>query len=144
MSAKSDYLENKMIDHVFRGIAFPMPTVLAVALFSAGPTDAGGGTELSGGSYARAPLNPSATNWTNTQNSGTGASSGTGGQTTNAVVVTFPAPTGAWGVATHFAICDALVAGNPLYIAPLLAPKTINSGDPAPTFPPGTLTVTEA
>jgi len=144
MSAKTDYLENKWIDHTFRGIAYPMPTVLAVALYSAAPSDAGGGTELTGGGYARAPLNPSATNWANTQASGTGASSGTSGQTTNAVAVTFPAPTGAWGVATHFAIHDALTGGNPLYWAPLLAPKTINSGDPAPTFPVGSLAVTEA
>jgi hypothetical protein len=144
MSAKTDYLENKLIDHVFRGIAFPAPTVIAIALFTAAPSDAGGGTEVAGGGYGRAALNPSATNWTNTQGAGTGASAGTGGQTSNAVVVTFPAPSGAWGVATHFAICDALTGGNVLYTAPLQAPKTINAGDPAPTFPVGTLTVTEA
>ena len=144
MSAKTDYLENKWIDHTFRGIAWPMPTILAVGLFTAAPSDAGGGTEVAGGGYARAALNPSATNWTNTQASGTGASSGTGGQTSNAVVVTFPAPTGAWGVATHWGIFDALTGGNPLYVAPLTTPKTINSGDPAPTFPVGALTVTEA
>jgi len=144
MSAKTDYLENKWIDHTFRGIAFPAPTVLAIALYTAAPSDAGGGTEIAGGGYARAQLDPSATNWKNTQASGTGASSGTGGQTANAVVITFPAPTGAWGVATHFAVCDALTGGNVLYQAALAAPKTINSGDPAPTFPIGALTVTEA
>jgi len=144
MSAKSDYLENKVIDHIFRGIAFTMPASLYVALYSAAPSDAGGGTELAGGGYARAQLDPSASNWRNTQNSGTGASAGTGGQTANAAAITFPAPTGAWGVATHFAIFDALTGGNPLYTAALGAPKTINAGDPAPTFPIGTLVVTEA
>jgi hypothetical protein len=144
MSAKTDYLENKWIDHTFRGIAWPMPATLAVGLLTAAPSDAGGGTEVVGGGYARAQLDPSATNWRNTQNSGSGASSGTSGATANAVTITFPAPSGAWGVATHFAIYDALVAGNPLYWAALTAPKTINAGDPAPTFPAGTLIVTEA
>lgn len=144
MSAKTDYLENKWIDHTFRGIAWPAPTVLAVGLLTAAASDAGGGTEVVGTGYARAQLDPSATNWRNTQNSGTGASSGTSGQTANAVVITFPAPTGPWGVATHFGIWDALSGGNLLYQAPLAAAKTINSGDPAPTFPVGTLTVTEA
>jgi hypothetical protein len=144
MSAKSDYLENKYIDHTFRGLAYPVPTVLAIALFTGAPSDVGGGVEISGGGYARAQLDPSPTNWRNTQNSGSGASTGTGGQTANAVVITFPVPTGAWGLATHFAICDALVGGNVLYHAPLAAAKTINNGDPAPTFPVGTITVTEA
>ena len=143
MSAKTDYLENKWIDHTFRAIAFPAPSILAVGLFTAAPSDVGGGTEITGGGYARAQLDPSATNWRNTQNAGTGASSGTGGQTSNNVAITFPAPSAAWGVATHFGIWDALVGGNLLYHAPLAAQKTINNGDPAPTFPAGTLQVTE-
>lgn len=144
MSAKSDFLENAFIDHVFRGIAYTMPAALYVGLLSVAATDAGGGTEFAGNAYARAQLNPSGANWRNTQNSGTGASSGTGGSTANAVAITFPTPTGAWGVANAFGIYDAASGGNLLYQAALTAPKTINGGDPAPTFPPGALVVTEA
>lgn len=144
MSAKSDFLENAFIDHVFRGVAYTPPAVLAVGLLSVAAADAGGGTEFAGNGYARAQLNPSGSNWRNTQNSGTGASTGTGGQTANAVAITFPAPTGAWGVANAFGVYDALTGGNLLYHAALTTPKTINGGDPAPTFPPGSLVVTEA
>jgi hypothetical protein len=144
MSAKSDYLENKIIDHIFRGLPYTAPAAIAIGLLSAAATDAGGGTEFSGGGYARAALSPSATNWTNTQASGSGASTGTGGATSNAVAVAFPTPSGAWGVATHFGIYDAPTAGNLLYAAPLTAPKTINAGDAAPSFPIGSLVVTEA
>ena len=49
----SDYLENKLIDHLFRAGTFAKPTALWVALFTGAPGDAGGGTEVSGGSYAR-------------------------------------------------------------------------------------------
>jgi len=56
MSAMSDYLENKLVDHIFRGVSFTAPAALHVALFTAAPSDSGGGTEVSGGSYARAAL----------------------------------------------------------------------------------------
>lgn len=136
MSDMSDYLENKLIDHLFRGRSFTAPTQLWVALFTAAPSDAGGGTEVSGGSYARAtPGANSDTAWKATQG-GTpaAASSGTGGATSNPNAITFPAPTGNWGVITHFAIFDASSGGNMLIWKALTASKTVNNGDPAPSF----------
>ena len=51
---KSNYLENKLIDHVMRGVAFTTPGVnIFVALYTAAPGEAGGGTEVIGGAYAR-------------------------------------------------------------------------------------------
>lgn len=144
MAALSDYLENKLIDHIFRGMAYTPPTELHVALYTGAPSDAGGGTEITGGSYARAQLDPSGTHWRNTQNSGTGASSGTSGQTANAAVITFPAPTANWGTATHVGVFDSSSGGNLIAQGTLSAPKTINNGDPAPTFPIGALVVTLA
>jgi hypothetical protein len=144
MSAFSNSLENKLIDHVFRAATFAKPAALHVSLHTADPTDAGTGAEVTGGAYARAALAPSDTNWTATQGGTSGASSGTGGQTANAVAVTFPAPTAAWGVVTHFGIWDAASAGNLLFQGALTTPKTINSGDAAPTFAIGALTVTLA
>ena len=55
MAGFSDYLEDKVLDHVFGGTAYTAPTTLYVALYTVAPTDTGGGTEVSGGAYARQP-----------------------------------------------------------------------------------------
>lgn len=140
--ALTDYGENAIVDHIFRGTAFTAPTVLAVGLFTSACSDAGGGTEVSGGSYARATLNPSASNWKSTNGTTSGASSGTSGQTSNAVAITFPAPTANWGSISHFAIFDATTGGNMLICQALTSAKTVNSGDSAPSFAVDALTVT--
>ena len=49
----SDYLEDKLLKHTFTNTAYTSPTALYVALFTAAPTDAGGGTEISGSAYVR-------------------------------------------------------------------------------------------
>jgi len=145
MSAFSNYLENKLIDHVFRAATFSKPSALWVSLHTADPTDAGSGAEVSGGAYARAQLDPSDTNWTSTQGGTSGNSSGTGGHTDNAVAITFPAPSGAnWGVCTHFGIWDAPTGGNMLFYGALTNPKTVNDGDAAPNYAIGALDVTLA
>lgn len=140
----TDYLENRLIDHLFRGRSFTAPAQLWVGLFTAAPSDAGGGTEVSGGSYARAtPGANSDTAWKATQG-GTpaSASSGTGGQTSNPGTLTFPTPSAGWGLVTHFGIFDAATAGNLLFQGPLTASKTINASDPAPTAVIDAITVT--
>lgn len=142
MSQMSDYLENKLIDHVFRGLTYSLPGAIYVGLHSASPADAGG-NEISGNAYARASLSPSASNWQSTNGTTAGASTGTGGQTQNANQIAFPTPTASWGVITHFAIFDASTGGNMLFWAPLTITKTINQGDSV-SFASGTLTVTLA
>ena len=141
MSAISDYLENKIIDWLLRGQTFTPPTTVYVGLLTAAPSDAGGGTEVSGGSYARVAVASSLSNWAGSQSAGsTAASTGTGGTTSNNAAVTFPAPTANWGVVTHFGVYDASAAGNLLFYAALTTPKTINNGDAAPSFAAGALT----
>lgn len=49
----SDYLEDKLLRHVFRSETYTPPTNIYLALFTAGPADDGTGTEVTGGSYAR-------------------------------------------------------------------------------------------
>jgi len=138
MAAFSDYLENQLIDHIFRTATYTKPTALWYALFTAAPSDSGGGTECSGGAYARVNLAPLNTNYNATQGGTAGASSGTGGLTDNAVPITFPAPSGAgWGLVTHFGIFDASSGGNLLIHGALTVSKTINDGDPAPSFTAG-------
>ena len=137
----SNYLENKLIDHLFRTSPYNKPATLAVALYTVAPTDAGGGTEVTGGSYARALLPPLNTNWNATQGGTSGDSTGTSGETENAVAITFPTPTAGWGTVVAVGIFDAASGGNLLLFGTLDIPKVINNGDSV-TFQPGTLSIT--
>ena len=117
MAGFSDYLEDKVLDHVFGGSAYTAPSTLYVALFTAAPSDTGGGTECSGGSYARKSM-PAMT------------VSGTSPTTaTNGAAVEFVTATGAWGTVTHVGIYDASSSGNLLCWAALTTPKAVTSGD---------------
>ena len=49
MAGFSDYLENKVLEHVFENSAYTAPSTLYAALFTVAPSDTGGGTEVSGG-----------------------------------------------------------------------------------------------
>ena len=144
MSALSDYAENKIGDLLLRNQAFSSPAGVYVALFTAAPNDAGGGTEVSGGSYARVQHGPSLTTWKGTHGTTSGASSGTGGAFANAGTITFPAPTANWGSVTHVGLFDASSGGNLLAHGALTTAKTVNNGDPAPSFADGALVFTLA
>lgn len=138
----SDWLENKICDFLMRAQTWTAPTGLYVALFTAAPTDAGGGTEVTGGSYARVNLAPSLANWAGTQSAGsTTASTGTGGTTSNNAAITFPAPTANWGSIVAFGVFDASTAGNLIWYGTLSVSKTVNNGDAAPSFAIGALTI---
>ncbi len=136
MANMSDYLEVQVRGHIFRTLTFAKPTVLGVALYTAAPGEAGGGTEVSGGNYARVDTPPLDANWSGT--------SGTDGLTDNVSAITFPTPSASWGLVTDFAILDATTAGNFLLYGTLTASKNINNGDPAPAFAIGDLDVTFA
>lgn len=139
-AALTDYFENKIIDDLFRTTAYTPGNVYA-ALFTAACSDTGGGTEVSGGSYARVLVTKADASWKGTHGSATGASSGAGGTISNAGAITFPAPTANWGVVTHWGIYDASTAGNLLVCAALTTGKTINNGDAAPSFGVDALTI---
>lgn len=140
MAALADYLANKWIDFLYRGVAFTPPAALYVALFTVTPADAGGGTEVSGGSYARVNLPPSPTNWSATNAAGSTAnpSTGTSQTTSNNVTITFPTPTANWGTVVAAALFDAPTGGNLLTWGPLVSNQVVNSGNPF-SFPPGSL-----
>jgi len=130
--SKSDYLENKVLDHILGATAYSAPGTVYVSLHSADPTDAGNGAELSGNGYARKSVTNNTTNWPN-------ASSGS---KSNGTAITFATATGNWTAATHFGIWDASSAGNLLYFGALTASKTVQNGDTA-SFAVGALTITE-
>lgn len=135
MAGKTNYLEGQILNLLLRTQVAWKPPAIYVGLLTAAPTDAGGGTEVTGGSYARVAVPQLDANWA--------APAGTPRVTSNVNPITFPAPTANWGNATHFALYDATAAGNMLYWNTLTLPKTINNGDLAPYFPAGSLTVTE-
>lgn len=111
----SDYLEDKLLKHVFTNTAYTSPTSLYVALYTAAPSDTGGGTEVSGGSYARKAASFSV--------------SGTTTLATNSSAIEFDAATASWGTIVAIGIFDASTSGNFLAWADLTTNKTIDTGD---------------
>ena len=129
MSSFSDYTENLVLNYLFTTNAAVRPTAWYVGLFTAAPSDPGGGTEVSDGGYARTAT-------------GTITVSGTATTATNSAAIEFAAASGGnWGTVTHAAIFDALSGGNMLAWAPLTTSRTINDGDVF-RIPASSLTVT--
>lgn len=144
MTAKTDFAENQLIDHLFRGQALTLPASWHFALFTTNAGEAGGQTEVSGGSYARVAVARSLANFAGTQAAAsTTASTGTSGTTSNNGAITFPAPTANWGTVTGVGIFDAATGGNLWFYNPLTTSRTVNSGDSAPLFPISSLTYQE-
>ena len=113
MSSFSDYLENKVLSHVFGGAAYTAPATLYLALYTVAPTDAGGGTEVSGGSYVRQSC----------------AFTVSGNLATNTSAVEWPTATGSWGTVVAVGVFDASTSGNLMAYGTLTASKTISTGD---------------
>jgi hypothetical protein len=114
MAEMSNFLENALINATLRATTYTSVATVYVSLWTSDPTDAGSGTEVSGGSYARTAVT-------------FGAPSN--GVTTNSADVTFPTATASWGVVGWIGINDAATSGNLLYHSPLDTSKTIDSGD---------------
>ena len=116
MSGFSDYLEDKVLDHVFGGNAFTAPSTLYVALYTVAPSDTGGGTEVSGGAYAR--------------QTGTFTVSGTNPTTaSNTAAIEYPTATADYGTVVAVGILDASSSGNLLAYSTLDSSKVVSSGD---------------
>jgi hypothetical protein len=112
----SNYLENKLLDHAFGKTSYTMPSVW-LALFTSATDDASGGTECTGGSYARKAT--AAADW----------AASASGAITNANALEFVQATGSWGTVTHMATYDAVTSGNRLWHGAVTASKTIDNGD---------------
>lgn len=116
MAALSDYSEKLILDYLMTTGSATRPTNWYVALYTAAPSDSGGGTELSGSGYAREAVTFAA------------ATSGAG-TTSNSGAVVFTADGGDWGSVTHMGIHDASSSGNLLWHGALAAAKTVLDGD---------------
>ena len=109
----SDYLETEVLEFAFTSSGATRPTAWYLALFTAAPSDSGGGTEVSGGGYARQSV-------TFTVSGDTASNSG---------AIEFPTATGNYGTVSHVGVFDALSSGNLLAWAALTSSKTIETGD---------------
>lgn len=114
MAEFSNYLENALINATLRNTSYTSPSAVYVGLFTSDPTDAGSGTEVSGGSYARKQAT---------------FGSPSNGVSSTSADITFDQATANWGTVTHIGIYDASTSGNLLYHSPLTTSKTIESGD---------------
>lgn len=132
MPGKSDYLENKVLDHILGGGDYTRPATVYIALFTVTPTDAGGGTEVTGGSYARSVVTNNATNFP----------AASGGAKSNGVAIAFPAATADWGTVVAFGVFDASSAGNLLYYGPISPSRSVVNGSTS-SFAGGDLDFTE-
>lgn len=124
----TDYLENKLLDHILNDGTYTPPTNVFVALYTATPNDAGGGTEVSGGSYAR--QSTAAADW----------NAAASGSKDNANDITFPTATASWGTVTSFGLFDVVSGGNLLAYGDLTANNVVNNGSTI-KFTAGNLTV---
>ena len=125
--SKTNYLETQLLNHVLRAAPYSGPSTVYAALFTAAPGEAGGGTEVSGGAYARQPVTFSAP---------------APDSVANTADVNFPVATANWGTVVAFAIMDAASSGNMLYFANLTASRTVLTNDQF-RFPAGQLLVSE-
>lgn len=114
----SDYLEDKVLKHVFTNTAYSAPATLYIGLLTAAPSDTGGGTEVStsGTAYVRKSMAFSV--------SGTNPTTAT-----NSAAVEWDTATASWGTITHVGVYDASSAGNLLAWADLTNSRAVGSGD---------------
>lgn len=119
MGSFGDYLENKLLDHVFGATTYTPPAIVYMGLFTSTPSDSGGGTEVTGNNYVRLAITNNTTNF----------SSASSGSKTNATDFTFGMATGSWGTITSVAFFDAVSSGNLIGWGAVSANKTVSSGD---------------
>lgn len=126
MSKFSDYTEANILNTTLKGIAFPVPTTVYIALFTADPTDANTtANEVQTSAWSTYVRKDAADGGAIT----TGWSSPSGGASANAKAITFPANDGASITVTHIGLYDAITGGNLLYHGPLTNSKTLLTSD---------------
>ena len=130
--SKSDALENEVLDGVLGGPQLALAATVWAALYTAAPTDAGGGTEVTGGSYARVSITNNATNWP----------AAAAGSKSNGTAIVFPQATANWGTVVAFAIHRHVTNDDILIWGDLTASKSVENGDTA-QFAIGGITYTE-
>lgn len=105
MTGFTDNWARRVLDQSTGKTSITLPAIW-IGLFTAAPTDAGGGTEVTGGAYAR--VSTSGANW----NAAAGSAPAS---TSNSATLTFTTATASWGTVTSFGAFDAATVGNLLW-----------------------------
>jgi len=123
----SNYLETKLLDHVFGDTAYTAPGTLYLGLHTSNPAEDDSGTEVStsGTAYARQTV----------------AFTTSGDTTSNTAAVEYPTATASYGTVSHVGVYDASTAGNLLSYGALTTSKAIATGDVL-RIPAGDLDIT--
>jgi hypothetical protein len=121
----SNTFETRVLSWVFTAGSATRPTEWHVALYTAAPSDTGGGTEVSGGAYARQSV----------------AFTVSGNTATNSAALEYPTATASYGTVTHVGVFDASTGGNLIAYAALTTSKSIDTGDVL-RLPAGDLDIT--
>ncbi|NDG19067.1 MAG: hypothetical protein EB117_12455 [Betaproteobacteria bacterium] len=127
----SNFLENKLLDQIFGGVAYTFPASIYIGLATTVASDGSTFTEISGNNYARVAVTRNQTNFP----------AAVAGAVSNGTAITFPQASGSWGTIVAVGVFDASTAGNLLAWADLTVSKTIASGDTA-SFAVGDFDVT--
>lgn len=138
MANATNYMEDFLIEKIFRGSATAFPANFYVALFKADPGETGSlAQEVSGGNYARVIYANNGTNWAASVDAGNAK------RTSNQVSIVFNNPNADWGTITHWGFMDSatLGAGNMWIYGQLGASRTVYSGDNPPSFAVAALTI---
>ena len=114
MSAMSDYLELKFLDHFTGRASTTAPSAVYIGLAVGSIADDAGGTELSGNNYTRKAITFAVAS---------------GGSIASNASVEFNSATGSWGTVAYWGIWDASTSGNLLFHGAFTASKAIASGD---------------
>lgn len=130
MAAKSQTLNQALLNAVLRNVAYTSPTTVYCALNTSTSTPTVPGTEDSDANYARVAVTFAAPVGSSVTNSGTVSFYGAGRAAGSATIV-------------EAAIYDLITGGNELYYGSLAVSKTVSTGDTA-SFAASALTVTES
>lgn len=118
MGSLSNYLKNKLLDHIVGKTSYTMPTNIYIALSTADPGEDGSGI-----------AEPVGNNYSRVQTTGATWTAASGGATTNTADIIFPEPSGSWGTISHVAIFDAPTGGNMLAYDDVPTPKSFGAGE---------------
>lgn len=109
----SNAFETDVLEWAFTNTAVTRPTAWYLALFTTNPGETAGGTEVSGGGYAR-----QSTSFTVSGNTAS-----------NSAAIEYPTATGSYGTVTHVGIYTASSGGTLIAYAALTTSKAIDTGD---------------
>lgn len=114
---KSETYANTVLDLLYGSGS---PATLYFGLYTSAPNaDGTGGTEVTGGSYARKAMTNNATNFPAAATR----------QKSNGVAIDFVTATALWGTVEAVGVFSASSGGTPMEFGDLTTPRTINNGD---------------